>query len=166
MKFSVRNAIQSIRNKKEDEMLIPETVEEVYYSPGIGMGKVAEFIGIILRGITIFCALFGLTHMFYQAIGVLKEETDYRFFSLTGEFIFIVCLIFTIAATVAPINKVTKAAVPLTLFGFMALTAVRYGNAFVLVENAMRRLYNGFIEGVVNDGYRNGGLRRERALFF
>ena len=118
------------------------------------MGKVTELIGIALRGVVVFTAIFGLIHMFYQAIGLYTGSSDYRFFSLSAWYIAGISLLFAAVSTVAPVNRITKAVSPVGTAGILLLVAAIKGyNIITLVENSARYLYNSFIIGVVKDGY-------------
>lgn len=129
-------------------------VEKIYYPPEKGMGTKTEVIGLAFRGVVIFCAIFGLMHLLYQSIGLYTGEHDYRYFSLSAGFMIVMSLAAAIFCTVASINRITKAAVPLGTLGVLfGIAAIKYGNPILLFENAVRKLYNSFILEVVYDGY-------------
>jgi len=138
--------------KQNDNKVSSE--EKVYYAPEKGMNRTTEILGIAFRGIIVFCAIFGLIHLLYQSIGICRAEDDYRYYSMSAGFIALISFVFAVICSIAPINRITKAAVPVgTLGAVFGIAAATQGNPILLFENAVRYLYNCAIECVVSVGY-------------
>ena len=81
---------------------------KVYYAPGREMGKKTEIFGIIFRGTVVFCAIFGLIRLLYQAVGIYTGSTDSRFYSLSSWYIALISILFSAACVAASYNRITK----------------------------------------------------------
>ena len=138
--------------KKRKEK-ITDGFETVYYPPERDMSIAHEIVGIAARGLVIFCAIFGILHLFYQSVGIYTGESDYRYYSLSAGFLLFVSFIGALVASLIPINRITKTVIPVTSLAALAGLAALRGNPIILVENAARYLYNSFIIYVVKDGY-------------
>ena len=153
MKFSLKRAASRLFGKRTERTYADGIEEQVYYAPEKDMSRTTELVGIAFRGLTVFCAVYGLTHFLYQAIGLYKTNTDSRFFSLSAWFMAAVCLLFSLMAAAASYNRITRAALPAAAVAGMFASAAAEGNPIVLFENAARRLYNGVVQGLVSSGY-------------
>ena len=153
MKLSLKGAASKFFGKRSAGAGADGVEEQIYYAPDKGMSKATEIVGIAFRGLTVFCAVYGLMHFFYQAIGLYKLNTDSRFFSLSAWYMAAICLLFSALSAIASYNRITKAAVPLVTAAGLALFASFEGDPTVLFENTARRFYNGVVEGLVNSGY-------------
>lgn len=149
----VKGFIKKLLPKKTKNDASFTVEEKVYCPPEKDISRRAEILGTAFRGTVVFCALFGLTYLFFQSIGLYTGNSDYRFYSLDAWYMVKICLLFTALATVAPVNRVTRVAVPLGTLAFLTAVAASKGNPLTLVENSVRFLYNTFILHVVKEGY-------------
>lgn len=127
--------------------------EKIYCPPEKDISRKAETLGIMFRGAVIFCALFGILHLIYQSVGLYDGQILYTDDSFSLMFMLGVSLIFTVSATAAPVNRVTKIVFPLGTFAVFTAFAFARGKAFVLIENALRYLWNAFVVEAARIGY-------------
>ena len=80
---------------------IRDVEEQVFYQPAKEMSKAGEIIGTAFRGITVFCAMFGILHLFYQSVGLYTGDSDYRYFSLKLSLFIIVAAAAAVFCTLA-----------------------------------------------------------------
>ena len=65
------------KNPSRDAAFAPRTV---FQPPEQGMSRAIEIVGTFLRGVTVFCGLFGSIHLLYESVGLYSaEQTDTRF---------------------------------------------------------------------------------------
>ncbi len=153
MRSGIKDKLSKLFGKKSARVY-PDSVEEkIYYAPEKGIGRSAEIVGIVFRGLTVFCAVYGMMHFLYQAVGLYKVNADSRFFYLSAWFMAAISLVFSMLSAAAAYNRITRAAVPLVSLGAIALFAALEGNPITLAENTVRRFYNGVVEGLVSSGY-------------
>ena len=138
-----------INKNRDASALSRRTVE--YRSPADSMGKAEIIIGTCLRALVMFCAVFGLALMLFDAVGIYKQNHDFREYSLPVFPLVLIAAVFSFALVFIKYSKVTKLAVPSGLALLLAgLPALLYGNPFTLYENSVRMIWNESIDYIAS----------------
>lgn len=119
----------------------------VFFKPKENMEKVEVIIGTVLRSAVMFCAVFGLCVMYFDAVGIYRQNPDFRQYSLPLLPLAAVCLALSLALGFVRYNRITALCVPAAsaLF-FIGVPAVLHGNIITFYADALRLIWNESVE--------------------
>lgn len=139
--------------KRVDKSVNKEHTVE-YRSPVSDMGKVSIIVGTAMRGLLMFCSVFGLTLMFFDSIGLYKKNADFREYTLPIVPILSVSLVLCVALAFVKYSKATKIAIPIGAAAlFVGLPTLLYSNPATLYYDALRTVWNETVDYIASSRF-------------
>lgn len=118
-----------------------------YFKQTANMNRIEIAIGTVLRCAVAFCTVFGLALTFFDAVGIYRQNADFRQYSLPLLPLALVSAALCAMSGFAPYSKLTKVLFPTgaALF-YIGLPAVLYGNPLKFYSDALRLIWNESVE--------------------